>query len=110
MSKDIQIFQGNSVELVFNVTDPNGLAFNLEGATSVRFGISTSPKKEAYLVLDLENGVHISDEAGGVITVQLDRDETSTVGCRVYELTVAFGSDVYTAAFGGLEILPSILK
>lgn len=109
MSKDIRVFQGNSIDLVFKVTDPKGAVFNLDGVTAVRFGIATSPKRDAYKVHTLKEGVLISDKAGGVITVQLGAEDTAEAGCRVYELTVEFGKDVYTAAAGALEIVPSIL-
>ena len=108
--KEIQVFEGNSVDLVFHVTDPKGCAFDLTGATAVSFGLATSPRKEAYKVLTLGSGVLISNAKDGVITVQLDSDSTSIVGRRVFELTVAMGSDVYTAAVGEIEFLPSIMK
>ena len=108
--RHIQTFEGNSIDLVFHVTDPKGKVFDLGAVTAVRFGLATSPKKEAYKVLTLGNGVLISNADGGVITVQLDADSTNFVGMRVFELTVEIGSDVYTAAVGEIESLPSILK
>lgn len=109
MSKEIRTYEGNSVDLVFHVTDPKGCVFDLGAVTAVRFGLATSPKKDAYKVLTLGDGVLISNAAAGVITVQLDADSTAEAGRRVYELTVEIGSDVYTAATGEIEILPSIL-
>lgn len=109
MSKEICTHEGNSLDLVFRVTDPKGCVFDLGAVTAVRFGLSSSPGREASTVLTLGNGVLISDAGKGVITVQLDAQHTAKAGRRVYELTVEIGTDVYTAATGELEVLPSIL-
>lgn len=109
MSKEICTHEGNSLDIVFHVADPKGCVFDLGTVTAVRFGLSTSPRRNADMVLTLGDGVLISDAAKGVITVQLDAKHTAEVGRRVYELTVEVGKDVYTAATGEIEILPSIL-
>lgn len=109
MGKDVQIFQKNSMDIIFHVKTPSGTDFNLDGISDVRFGISRSPRQDAFLVFSLGEKIVISDVEKGIITVQLSPDDTDLTGHMVYELTIAFGEDVYTAATGDIDFLPSIL-
>ena len=110
MSRNIELYSGDSVDLIFHVQDAAGRPFNLDGSDGVRFGMSASPVKTADKIWTGEDGIEISDKERGIVTVKLDAGDTGIVGNRCYELEVAFGGRKYTAATGMIVFLPSILQ
>lgn len=94
---NLTIYQGSTFRRVIRLTDPNGDAIDLSGATARMQVRETIDDEDVLLELNEDNGrATITDAAGGEITLLVEADDTElldfTTGVYDIEIEYADGS------------------
>jgi len=108
-NQDVELWAGDTKQLVVTVTDDAGDPKDLTGAT-VRWILQGRPADSSPLLdkdNDAKGGVTIVDAAGGVFRVDLSPEDTEELSPRTYyheaEVTDASGN-ISTVLIGSLVI------
>lgn len=84
--QNISIIAGNSLLITATLTEMDGSPIDLEGVTQVRWGFGDS---STGLRKDTNSGISIADAQNGVITIQLNPEDTlGRKGTSKHEMTI----------------------
>lgn len=111
------MYRGDTAAWDFTVTEPDGTAVDLTGASGIRFTAkdrASDADADAVITRTVGDGVTVTNAAGGIVRVQLEAADTSALSAPlslVYDLQLADASGgIYTVAAGRLEIKPDISR
>lgn len=107
------MFAGDSKELVVTIKDEADAAVSLEGVEAIRWHLSrTASKRPATVEKALNDGIAVTDETGGVITITLDPEDTEDLkGDFYHEVEIVDeDGDVSTVLTGRVTINPTLIK
>jgi len=110
MATDFSMYSGDSKTLEITITDSDGVAVDLTGAT-VKYAIALSSTASAALVSKATGGSGITT-ASNVATVTLASADTATLAGVYYhemEITTVLGA-VTTAMTGTITILADVIQ
>lgn len=99
------VFRGDTPIFELEVTK-NRQPFDLTGYT-IRF---TAESRQKTIQKEIGSGITVTDEAGGIATIQLNTADTAEVDVFDYDVEIRKDSDVFTIAKDVLEIRDDISK
>ena len=113
VAQDFEIVSGNDRSVNITVTDDDGNAVDLTGAT-ITWKAATSPEASSALITktnDSTNGISVSTPSNGVLTINLDPADTQSLDGVYYHETLVTDSsgNKSTVAIGHMKVRPNLI-
>lgn len=108
-AQDIELYAGDTKQIACTVTDPNGVAKSLVGA-SIRWALYDECAGAALVSKTTASGITITSAAGGIFTVTISPSDTASLTPAIYwhEAEVTDGSgNIGTVFTGHVTLRPS---
>lgn len=111
----IYLTRGDSRILDLTATTPADLPYNLTNTTltfMVKRGYDDADA-DAVISKTMDNGVSITDAAGGLASIFLSADDTANLrpdASYVYDIQAVDGDDVATLDTGSIRVLPDVTR
>jgi hypothetical protein len=102
----LELIRGDSAVFDIPVTTDTDAVFNLTGYTMV----FTARKQNKIIEKFEDNGITITNVAGGHAVLTLDPEDTSEVGRYDFDIQINNGTYVYTVSIGELNITNDVTK
>ena len=108
--QDFEMVSGDDKTVRFTVTDQDGVAQDLTGA-SATWAFSRRARRAAIATKTVGSGITISDAANGIVDVTVARADTETIeGDFYHELEIVDGGGTKsTAAYGTMTVLGDLI-
>ena len=103
---EIEVFQGESRDIEFEVVDDEGDPFDLTGF-DVLFK-AVRDETEVEISKSTGAGIVVTDAPAGKTVLSLDSDDTSDAGHYLMELRITDNGTTVTTLFGDLTIRTSL--
>lgn len=116
---DLTVTRGDTLRLTVTVTNADGSAYDLTGAT-MRFTVkrsvwdddSAAPIALYWISGGAASGITVSNPASGVATITATGTQTATLvtTAHVYDVQVSRGGDTWTVASGMLLVTADVTR